>query len=104
MPAADSESRSLVGRIAANERWSRCDDRSTATLPARSAMLAKFEREVDPDNVLDPAERTRRADHKRRAYMQRLALKSAQSRRKVRELTATAEMAEAELAAGGDAA
>jgi hypothetical protein len=95
----DSQARSLVGRIAANERWSRCDDRTAATAPARAAMLARFEREVDPNGTLDPAERARRAEHKRKAWYQRLALKSAQSRRKARELTSAAEAAEAELAA-----
>jgi len=107
MPATDPESRSLVGRIAANERWSACTDRAAATAPARRAMLDKFEREVDPENRLDPAERARRAEYKRTAYFQRLALKSAQSRRKAAALTAEAETAEAELAeripaGGGD--
>jgi hypothetical protein len=60
-------------------------------------MLAKFEREVDPENILDPAERARRAEYKRRAHMQRLALKSAQARRKARDLTAAARDADAEL-------
>jgi hypothetical protein len=32
--------------------------------------------------VLDPAERTRRAEHLRKAFFARLALKSAQARRK----------------------
>ena len=44
-----------------------------------------------------------RAGHLRKAYFARLALKSAQSRRKAREATATAEQAEAELDAMTDA-
>lgn len=47
-------------------------------------MLDKFEREVDPDGVLAPAERARRAAHARKAYFARLALKSAQARRRRR--------------------
>lgn len=54
--------------------------------------MAKFEREVDPDGTLPPDELARRAEHARKAYFQRLALKSAQSRRK-------ASAAERELAA-----
>jgi hypothetical protein len=44
-------------------------------------MAERFEREVDPEGVLEPAERARRAQHARTAYYSRLALKSAQVRR-----------------------
>ncbi len=37
---------------------------------------------MDPDGVLSPAERARRAGHARKAYVTRLALRSAQARRK----------------------
>ena len=71
--------------------------------------MARFEREVDPEGTLNPQERQRRAEHKRKAYFQRLALRSARSRRKAKTLTREAEAAEAELAGldgldGGDAA
>ena len=49
---------------------------------ARAGFLAKWEREADPDGVLSPAERARRADALYRAHMTRLAMKSAQARRK----------------------
>ncbi len=45
-------------------------------------MMERFERQVDPDGVLTPAERARRAGHARKAYFARLALRSAQARRK----------------------
>jgi hypothetical protein len=45
-------------------------------------MLDKFEREVDPNNELSPAERAIRAEHLRKAHFKRLALKSARSRRR----------------------
>ena len=45
-------------------------------------MLDKFEQQVDPDGVLPPAERAQRAEHARKAYFKRLALKSAQARRR----------------------
>ena len=67
--------------------------------------MARFEREVDPDQVLPPDERARRAEHARKAYFQRLALKSARSRRRSREFGAEADAADAELSAvGGGAA
>ncbi len=43
--------------------------------------MARFEREVDPDGTLEPAERERRAAHARKAYYSALALKSAKARR-----------------------
>ena len=65
--------------------------------------MAKFEREVDPAGTLPLAERLIRAEHARRAHFARLALKSARSRRKSRELAIEANAAESELAAlGGD--
>lgn len=48
----------------------------------RIAFEAKFEREVDPEGVLPPDERRRRAEMARKAYFTCLALKSAQARRK----------------------
>lgn len=56
-------------------------DPAARTAPARAAMLSRFEREVDPEGVLDPKERTRRAEHLRKDYFIRLALKSAAARR-----------------------
>jgi hypothetical protein len=65
--------------------------------------MAKFEREVDPDGSLDPHERAVRAEHLRKAYFQRLALKSAKARR-ARRVVAEGEAAERKLAdLGGDA-
>lgn len=52
---------------------------------AYDALLAKFEREADPDGTLDPAERTRRAEQARTAHFTRIgrqgAAASAKSRR-----------------------
>ena len=60
-------------RIAAEISWSRTADRSARTRPAREKFLQRFEREVDPDGVLPPDERRKRAEHAKRAYMLRLA-------------------------------
>lgn len=74
--------RSLIARLAAHESWARTPDPAARTAPARRALLDRFEREVDPDGVLSPTERARRAGHARKAYFTRLALQSAKARRK----------------------
>jgi len=77
-----STRRSLIARAAAHESWARTSDRGARTEAARQRFLDRFEREVDPDGVLDPRERATRADHARKAYFTRLALRSADARRK----------------------
>ena len=74
--------RSLRAQIAAHESWAHTEDRSARTANARKAMLDKFETQVDPEGILPPAERARRAEHARKAHFQRLALKSARARRR----------------------
>lgn len=73
--------KSLPHRIAAEARWAKEPDRSAATRAARAALHAKFEREVDPDGTLPPAERAVRAAHARRAHFLRMAKASADARR-----------------------
>jgi hypothetical protein len=80
-PGATTAERSLAGSIAANERWAKEPDREAATRPGRRAFMARFERLVDPDGVLAPDERARRAGSAKRAYFQRLALRSSRIRR-----------------------
>jgi hypothetical protein len=55
----------LIASIAANERWAKVQDRSAATAAARSAFEARSPNE-----------------NARKAYSARLALKSAQARRR----------------------
>lgn len=98
MPETESE-RSLRARAAAHAKWAACEDPSAATAPARRAALDRFERQVDPDGVLPPAERARRAEHARKSYFTVLALRSARSRRRSRELSVEADAADAELTA-----
>lgn len=74
------ELRSLRARMAAHESWAHTEDRTARTDAARAAFFARFEREVDPDGVLGPQERHRRALSARKAYYARLAYRSAQSR------------------------
>ncbi len=49
----------LCAQIAANTRWSQHAAHVRQSEAARAAMLARFEREVDPDRLLDPRERTK---------------------------------------------
>lgn len=81
MDADEIARRSLLAKIASHESWAKTDDRSARTAPARAAFLDRFERQVDPDGTLDPAERAKRAKHARTAHFHRLALRSAEARR-----------------------
>lgn len=80
-PVCDPLIMALRGRIGAHVLHARYDPQST-TAAARKAFLRQFERTVDPDGILSPEERARRADHERRAHMARLAYRSAMARRK----------------------
>ena len=93
----ESTEKYLAAKIAAHESWARTTDRSARTAPARAALDAKF--------LADAGGDPQRALHLRKAHYARLALKSAQARRKAREALASAERADAELAElGGDVA
>lgn len=74
------EQRSQRARIAALTRWAKEDPTETAAR-GQAGLLARFEREVDPDGRLTPAERTRRAECARKAHMTRLAFASSKARR-----------------------
>jgi hypothetical protein len=93
MSAPTSSERQLSARIAAHESWAATDDRTARTAPARAALDQKFLDQAGGDPV--------RAEHYRKAYFSRLALRSAQARRKIKALTAEAEAAETELATEG---
>lgn len=71
--------RVAAGRIGGLVTASRYDVRER-TKAATAAFLSRFDHEVDPDLVLPPEERTRRATAAKRAHFQRLARKSANAR------------------------
>ena len=75
---------SLISSLANEIKWAGVDDRTAATQPARDAMRDKFLREARERFGADlaPDDLARRAEHLRRAHFKRLALKSAQARRK----------------------
>ena len=87
--------RRLRASIAAHESWAGTENRTARTAAARAAFDAKLLEQAEGDPV--------RAAHLRKAHFSRLALKSAQARRKAKEAAATAEAVEAELSGlGGD--
>lgn len=79
----------LAASIAAHTSWANTTNRTERTAPARLGFEQKFLDLADGDPV--------RAESFRKAHFKRLALKSAQSRRKAKECLAVAEAAEAEL-------
>jgi hypothetical protein len=70
----------LRASAAAHVQWSKTPDRTARTQAARDGFLRRFEIEVDPLSQLDPTERARRAEHARKAWMLRLALRSSRAR------------------------
>jgi hypothetical protein len=79
-PSSDNNDRVLGARMAAHLLHAQISDPTEHTAPARAAFLSRFEREVDPDGVLDPQERARRAEHAKKAYFIKLALASRKAR------------------------
>lgn len=99
MDDSTTAERTLRARIAAHESWAHTANRSARTAPARAARDAKFLDQAGGDPV--------RAAHLRKAHFARLALKSAQARRRAKalqQLGAEADAELADLADGGDAA
>ena len=76
--------KSIHHQVAALTRWAHEPDRSAATAPARAGLEARFERQVDPDGILSPEERARRAASARRAFYLNLARRSAAARKAAR--------------------
>lgn len=73
MSSSTSPEASTWGKIGAHLSWANTTNRTARTAPARAALEQKFLDQADGDPV--------RAAHLRKAYYQRLALKSAASRR-----------------------
>lgn len=77
----DPAEMALRGRVGGLVKASRYPP-AELTSAARAAFLARFEHAVDPDGVLPPEERQRRALAARKAYFARLAWLSARARRR----------------------
>ena len=69
-------------RIAAHASWAKTADRTARTAPGTRGLLARFERQVDPEGLLCPQVRLSMARHARTAYMLQLAERSAAARRR----------------------
>lgn len=80
----EPKERVLRARLAAHTRWAHEKDPAAATAKARQAFMDRFDREVDPNGEMDPVERARRAESARKSHFTRLALKSAQARRRAK--------------------
>ncbi|MGE3621635.1 MAG: hypothetical protein AB7L84_14350 [Acidimicrobiia bacterium] len=81
MASKHPDERKLIASIAANHRWAHEDPTEHAER-ARQNIETRFDDEVDPDRVLDPADRAIRAKRAKTAYFKTLALRSAQARRR----------------------
>jgi len=81
------------GRKGGNRTAATRDMRAVAA-NARAGLRRRFEREVDPDGTLDPAERARRTDHAIRAYYAELSLVRLRRQRARRAATGPAEVQE----------
>lgn len=88
MPRANltPQERSLRARVAGLTFAATHDVREhmKAAQAASPGQLPYWERQVDPNGVLDDMERRRRADCARRAHMAKLALASSKARRERR--------------------
>jgi hypothetical protein len=74
---------SLISTLGNHLRWAAVDDRGAATKPARDEFNDRFLREArERFGDLPPDELAYRAEHLCKAYFTRLALKSAQARRR----------------------
>lgn len=73
--------RVLAGRNGAHKSWAQTQDRTARTENARRAADERFERQVDPDGVLPPKERAKRAKSARAAFYAEIQRRSAAARR-----------------------
>lgn len=85
-PSSESKrtERILRARLAAHALHAKVSDPKAHTAPARAVFLSRFEREVDPQGILEPQERSRRAEHAKKAYFLKLAIASRGARKKKR--------------------
>ena len=78
------EQRSRQARLAAHILHATRDPKETtaAATKAGPGSIDYFERQVDPDGLLEPVERRRRAESAKKAYFLKLSMKSAAARRR----------------------
>lgn len=82
MVARDPAERSMISRVGAAASWAATPDPAARTAPARQAAVDRFRRQIDAEYPDVPeVRRADMAEHARKAYFLKLALKSAQARR-----------------------
>lgn len=74
------EQRRLAAQVAVHTSWANTVDRTARTAPGTKAFLDRFEKQVDPDGVMDPVTRAKAAQNARTAYFKALAFKSSMAR------------------------
>jgi hypothetical protein len=74
--------RQLQRSAAAHASWAKTPSRSARLAAAWEAREARFERLVDPDGAMTPADRAKAAESARKAFYAEMARKSAAARRK----------------------
>ena len=73
---------SLRAQLAVHSSWAKTTDRAARTNPGlQAANVTRFEKLVDPDGILSPQERAKRAASARKAHIARMAMASAKARR-----------------------
>ena len=60
------------------------EDRTEMTTSARAAAMDRFEKQVDPDGVLDPVERAKRAEYAKKAFFTAISRKGVAARKRNR--------------------
>jgi hypothetical protein len=71
----------LQAQMAAHISWTNTADRAARTAKARAAAMDRFDRQVDPEGKMAPAERAKRAESARKAHYARMAYNSVRARR-----------------------
>jgi hypothetical protein len=74
--------RTLIARQAAHASWAQTADRSARSAAGRIAADARFEKQVDPDGKLPPAERRKRAAGGRASFYADIQRRSIAARRR----------------------
>lgn len=81
MAHSDPKRRSQIASLAAHTSWARTPVRAERMAPANRAREKKWEKQVDPEGVLSPADRARAAASARAAYYRRLSMAGVEARR-----------------------
>ncbi|MFC9089023.1 hypothetical protein [Nocardiopsis dassonvillei] len=82
MAHPDPTRRRQIASMAANVSWSRTAVRAERLAPANRAREQKWERLVDPDGAMKPADRVRAAESARKAHYQRISALGVEARRR----------------------